>query len=1154
MNRAFRSIAHPMRDRPAGKQSNREVVCSVFIMTWFGHDVSRGPIALKSRAFRFQRRQQGFFLLSLLLAAACAGAEPRAVPPDQSMLPGTGGAGTLLVAGQSLTVNLAPGESRTFDFSAHSGRYSEIQVRQIQGMVESTLLPPAGKSSIPTRNDGGAGSVDRVPVLARSTGRYEVRVRSRERHAPVTCSVTLSIEHDATPSDVAITHAEELLAQAEWERRKPDSAGDSSPIAVLALYDQARRLAENAGDTRLERRSLIGKARYQIYRAGQYQEGVESATQATRISASLNDRDQQALAWKTLASAEAFVDQYDQSIDASQRAIAFYKSTGDVYWQGIVLGNLADIYHEIGETTQALDAAQSSLVIARQLSDDFGVAFTESTIGEIYQGSGQYQNALTAYDRALDTANSVSYPQVQGEVWSDLGQLYTQLNDWERAENAYRQALPILQKDGDGINEIEVLGHLGDLELHAGRPISARAYFTQALDRAQQQKLVREETFLWIGLARVCMQVPCPRTPSAMLAGPLEAARRIHQIDGEAAIENTLGDFLARRHQDAAAMQAYSASAELWRQIPNYGELAMTQARIAALEMRAGRWIAARTQIFQGLDAIERSRSQIENDALRTSYFSSKHSYYDLAVNLLMRLDQAAPGHGYAQEAWMVAERARARTLLDALAANAGDDAGPHEKARREAAALEVKIQSAEDQLSRLGSSAADVAAGDKLKQGIHSMLVQAAGLDAGIAPPAMADTSLSVADFSQNVLDGQTALLEYWASETHSYLWVIARDGMQSYVLPGRATLAAALGAYRNAMLARDNYAPGEDFTARQQRIAKADLRSHQESMRLTRILLPGHFSPRIHRLVIVADGDLLSLPFAGLEVHTPSAAAARSHYLLEKFDLVYEPSAATASALLRRTSQTLPSAQRIAIFADPVYGRDDARVIAGKPHVETVSAEQSIAGASSPRGAVWDGVSPLPRLPGTRREALAIAQIAGRENTSLYLGFDASPQTFEAMDWSSYAVAHLAAHAVVDTAHPELTGIVLSMVQRDGSPADGLLWLDTIYRSHVSVPLVTLSGCRTAEGKPIPGEGINSLARAFLYSGSRSVVGTLWNADDAGASELMQHFYDGFLNRHLSAPASLRMAQLAVLSDTTHRAPYYWAGFIAEGDWQRH
>jgi CHAT domain-containing protein/tetratricopeptide (TPR) repeat protein len=1060
----------------------------------------------------------------------------------------------ILVPGKSVERTLSPHESVTFALPVHAGLYSEVHVRQIQGMTQSFLIGLDGHDSLPHFNDGGIGSVERIPLIAAQSGTVHLRIESRERHVLVIFQVTRSLERVQLPRDQEIVQAESALTEAEYVRHR--TGFHSTPKVqnsayILALYDRAHRLAVEAGDDTLVRQSLIGKARYQIFNSAEYQQGVQTATQATQLSPAIGDIDQQALAWKTLASALAFVDHYDESITASEHAIALYRETGDRYWQGIVLGNLADTYREIGDSGKAIEAAKEALHFAQQLSDDYGVAYTQATIGEIYQGRGQYQQAIDAYDAALSTANIVNYPQVEGEVWSDLGQLYAKLGDWQRAKNAYVQALPILQKDGDDINKIEVLGHLGELTLHAKNPRQAQQYFRQGLMRAREQRLIREEAFLNAGLARTCLEIHCAEDPLLTLLQAQHEAEQIHQVDGEAAIDAAIGDVLARRHDDSGAMHAYAQSATLWQQIPNSSELAAVAADMARLDVRRGQLQSARLQIYKALDAIEASRARIDSDALRTSYFTSKHSYYDAAVDVLMRLDKVWPHHGYGEQAWTVAERDRARTLLDELQEGGDMDASTStQQLKQKSAALELKLRDAEGKLSRLGSTSADIVQAQQLQRNIHDMLLQADQLEARhrASNPAyhalLEESQVSPVVFGPNVLTDGTALVEYWLGSVHSYLWIVTAAGVRSFRLPDRKSLDGLVHSYQQSMLARDKFMAGEDMQARMLRIQKSDAHLSAQSRRLAAILLPEQFSPSVHRLLIVADGSLLSMPFAALEL--PRLHAGPFRYLIEKYDLVYEPSASTAVAFLAKRTQ-YSDRSRIAIFADPVYSHADARV-------KTPDERPAVQVSQAPvlRQASIAGLSELPRLPGSRKEATAIAQIAGASSTSLFLGFDASPQKVEEIDWKSYAAAHFAAHAIVDTEHPEFSGIVLSMFHRNGSPADGVLWLHDIYRLHMPVSLVALSGCETADGKSIPGEGINGLSRAFLYAGAHSVIGTLWDAEDSSSSELMQSFYKKFLRQHLAAAASLRAAQQRVLSDASHRAPYYWAGFVLEGDWR--
>src|SRR5262249_36869899 len=151
-----------------------------------------------------------------------------------------------------------------------------------------------------------------------------------------------------------------------------------------------------------------------------------------------------------------------------------------------------------------------------------------------------------------------------------------------------------------------------------------------------------------------------------------------------------------------------------------------------------------------------------------------------------------------------------------------------------------------------------------------------------------------------------------------------------------------------------------------------------------------------------------------------------------------------------------------------------------------------------------------------------------------------------------SDYRFVHFATHGILDTVHPELTGLVWSLVDRKGRNLEGFVPAMEVLSLRLSADLVVLSACRTALGKEIRGEGLVGLPRAFLYAGAPRVVASLWRVDDAATAELMKRFYQGMLGpKKLRPAAALREAQLAVARQKRWEHPYYWAGFVLQGEW---
>src|SRR5207302_2861076 len=128
-----------------------------------------------------------------------------------------------------------------------------------------------------------------------------------------------------------------------------------------------------------------------------------------------------------------------------------------------------------------------------------------------------------------------------------------------------------------------------------------------------------------------------------------------------------------------------------------------------------------------------------------------------------------------------------------------------------------------------------------------------------------------------------------------------------------------------------------------------------------------------------------------------------------------------------------------------------------------------------------------------------------------------------------AQYRIIHFATHGLLNSKHPELSGIVLSLVDEKGEPQDGFLRLNQIYNLKLPADLVVLSACQTALGKEIKGEGLIGLTRGFMYAGARRVVASQWVVDDQATSELMRVFYQGMLGEKKMEPAAaLREAQI--------------------------
>jgi CHAT domain-containing protein len=145
-----------------------------------------------------------------------------------------------------------------------------------------------------------------------------------------------------------------------------------------------------------------------------------------------------------------------------------------------------------------------------------------------------------------------------------------------------------------------------------------------------------------------------------------------------------------------------------------------------------------------------------------------------------------------------------------------------------------------------------------------------------------------------------------------------------------------------------------------------------------------------------------------------------------------------------------------------------------------------------------------------------------------------------------------HFATHGILNSKQPELSGVVLSLLDEQGKPQNGFLRLHDVFNLNLPAELVVLSACETGLGEEVKGEGLVGLTRGFMYAGSPRVVVSLWSVDDEATSQLMVKFYKKMLQDGLKPAAALRAAQIEMWEQKQWQAPYYWAAFTLQGEWR--
>ena len=519
---------------------------------------------------------------------------------------------------------------------------------------------------------------------------------------------------------------------------------------------------------------------------------------------------------------------------------------------------------------------------------------------------------------------------------------------------------------------------------------------------------------------------------------------------------------------------------------------------------------------------------------------------------MLLKQHDAEPAAGHAATALQVSERARARVLLDALLdarVDVREGIEPELLARERtlqkqindtSGTLSKSLQTPDRKAEAREASGTLERLGDEYQQ-LQTLIRQRSPRYAALTQR----EPLSTTDIQRTILDGDTVLLEFALGETRSWLWAVSTDALVTVTLPPRAEIDAATRKVYERVTARQPLR-GETRIRYATRVKAAEAGLTDASQAISQMLLAG-IAAQLHgvwhgkRLAIVAGGSLEYLPFSALPL--PVRPTAGDEYgktrhggatLASRHEIVMLPSASILALLRRELQGREPAPRMVAILADPVYEADDPRVGDGN------------------RGSPGATSTSFSRLPFSREEAASIAVLAEPGDVFRATDFAANRRTVLDGTLSQYRIVHFATHGVISSERPALSALVLSQFDRRGAPVDGYVRLHDIYNMRLSSGLVVLSACQTALGRDIKGEGLVSLARAFMYAGAPRVVASLWKVNDLATAELMKLFYRGMLQDGLRPAAALRAAQLRLASDKRWSSPYFWAGFVLQGDWK--
>lgn len=1125
------------------------------------------------RAKRYGPKVDGIF--GLVLLGVCMG-----LMMLGSCRPGTKSGASDLALQSGEPIQIAPGESKHRELAGGARDVFAIAVNKDQLLrflidkgdllLSTTLYDPTGVKLL--EHVSQDFEIVELSFPSQSAGTYTLELRSQES-APTPRQYELKVEPltPVTAQNQKDSEARQAMAHGEMLRAQSLAASfteatnqfDKAALnwSSISDFSNAAQAALKSGDI------LFGLSEYQeafkryqdaqtlAEKADDWLAQARALSQMGRAQSYLGNND---LAQKQLAQAISLFDQHE-AVRNAIATIAYGETLTNLAEVSYSLGNFAkssdhldsalkvfqnyrrgeararllmgQITGSIGKTERAVIELTKAEERYRSISDKNGAALALTTRELANSGYGNERRRIEVFLKAIEAFHSTGDRQSETTALNLLGLTYEEVEQYDFAIDNYQKALQLSQEIGSVDATTATTLQLATAYAKAKKPDQARVYYELCLKSARSAGNARDEINAFNGLAPIYAAQGLHKLAAKLYQKALTFYESTGDLRGQSRALNAYGTFLLQRGEKPKALELYHRALVFSEEADESGIQITTLYNLARAYLELSSPEVALTFIQRSLDLIEYLRTNVQSPEFRASYFSGAQENYALCIHILMQLEKLKPGQGFAAKALAVSEMSRARLLVD-LVTQARSS--PRVEVATELLKQERKLggllrSKAEYRRTLSPNQKAEL---DEVNNNLAQLRVQYQALLADLSrqqPHLFSLEQVAPIDLQriQNELrgsDSDTMLLEYSLGENGSYLWAVTSDSLKFYELADRKTIEDATLEYYDLLKARQE-TEKQNYQAR---IAEADSLLGEKAAHLGNLVygpLAGQLGNR--RLVIVAEGALQSIPFDALPVPGTNTL------LLETNEVDVLPSFSTLIAIRAKQNRSRSTRKLVAVIADPVFSSSDDRV-----QVNANTSEKS----------------EYNRLTHASEEADAITAAAPWGTTMVAKGFDASRETAMSSDVAQYQIVHFATHAFSDDKQPELSSVVLTMMDRNGEKAEGLMPLHDIYSMDLAAELTVLSACETALGKDTKGEGLVGLTHAFISAGSNTVVASLWKVDDRATAVLWRYFYEALLQQGMSPAAALRSAKLKMMRDKQWNAPYYWAGFVVQGEYENH
>ncbi len=799
---------------------------------------------------------------------------------------------------------------------------------------------------------------------------------------------------------------------------------------------------------------------------------------------------------------------YRDAENYHQKAFAIFKKSAKPKSQEFnrIYNNLGHLYRKMGNYDKSIEFAHKALEIKllHYKETHPSVPKYYSNLSKAYAGKGDFEKGLEYIKKVVklqEISVGKDHPEAAGS-YAELANFYVYLGRLQEALEMYKKALAIMEKRLSlthpyVVNEYINIGHIYEDMKQYDKALN---FYRNAIVKYENHDF--RATNL---IAQTYRQMANVFSKKNELDSAL-----IHIGKG---MEDVAFDFEYKNKEEMnPALNLVQAEMDFLDLLEVKGEV--LEKRFLGNKQKIDLDNSLRT-LELAIELIEKMRRSYQSETSRQDLNKRVAPVFQIAVRVAFRLNELTGDQLYLLKALNFSEKSKASILWQNMNENfALENAGIPKGEIIELENLGFEIKDLTEKIFEANASERDPLQNKlfDLKLKYENQIASLEKFNPAYFELKYAVPSLISKEFIDKKSNEQTALVEYFYDDNNMYTFVISNGELHGYQQPYSDKIEESIQYLRDYKIANS---AKNALTENEKYISQLNFLYQQLIQPIEKEL------DDLTQLIIVPHGVLNYLPFEMLAQKSEQKDFRQLPYLLRSYDVQY----AWSLAFLEKNNNEQRNYKFDFVGFAPSFSNQ-------------ILAESNMSSSFAAR-------ANLSELNFTESEILTANEFF---EGNVFSGNDATEYSFNQFA-SDSKIIHLATHAFANDQQPMKSGFLFSY-QKD-MLEDGYLNAYEIYNMKLPAELTVMSACNTGFGQLAEGEGVISLGRAFSYAGCRSVVMSLWMANDQSTAKLMKRFYENLAQGNRKDVA-LKNAKIQYLesADPLTAHPYFWAGMVAIGD----